>query len=71
VLHEQMGGANLALGAGTVDARVRRTVVLRHVDLEFVRVGSLRRLPSRLVRLLIEIVGEVLGVGMADFPVRW
>ncbi len=65
-----MGSANLAIRAGTIDARVCRTVVLCHIDLEFVRVGPLGWLPSRVVSLLVEIVREVLGVGMADFPVR-
>src|ERR1700753_1844141 len=65
-----MGSANLTLAAGSVGARARRAVVLRHVDLESLRVGLLGRLPSRLVGFVVEVVRKVFGSGMADFPVR-
>lgn len=42
-----------------------------HVGLEFVRVGSGRGFPARLFGGGIEVVGEVLRVGVAHFPAFW
>lgn len=44
------------------------TVVFRHVDLEGLGVGSGRRLPAGLFRRRIEVIREVLGVGVSDLP---
>ena len=41
-------------------------VVLAHVVLERVAVGFLRRLPSRLLGVWVEVVWEVLAVGVSD-----
>ena len=37
--------------------------------LELLRVGALRGLPSRDLVGRVEVVREVLGVGVADFPI--
>lgn len=72
---QEMGGADLALSCGTraVDAGSGGgsggAVVSGHVEFQFVRVGILGRFPARFMRLLVEVVGQVLGVGVPDFPV--
>lgn len=43
--------------------------MLGHVCLEFLGVGVLGWLPSRLMGLGIEVVREILGVGMSHLPV--
>lgn len=40
-----------------------------HVVLELVAVGSGRRLPSGDLLDRVEVIGKVLGIGMANFPV--
>lgn len=47
----------------------RRRVVLGHVDLELVDVGARGRLPARGLGGAVEVVGQVLGLRVADFPV--
>lgn len=70
VLDQQVGGANLALG----DARDGTgsgtgTVVLGHVVLQLLRVGAGGGLPAGNLVDRVEVVWEVLGVGVTDFPV--
>jgi hypothetical protein len=72
VLDEQVRGADLALGhaddaGGGVGPAA--AVVFGHVELELVGVGLGGRLPSGLALLDVEVVGQVLGVGVPDFPV--
>ena len=43
-------------------------VVVCHVVLQFVRIGPFGGLPVRLLRLRLEIVGQILGLGMAHLP---
>lgn len=74
VLDQQVAGADLALVA--VDAAAAaglgpdlgRAVVRRHVLLELLRVGPRRRLPPRRRRRGVEVVWQVLGVGVTHFP---
>ena len=44
-------------------------MVLSHIDLELFGVGILGRLPSRLVRLGVEVVWKILGIGVSHLPV--
>lgn len=73
MLNEQVGSANLALCRGPPCAATKGAgaVVLGHVKLELLGVGALWRLPAGLLLLGVEVVGEVLGVAVADFPARW
>lgn len=69
VLDEQMGGADLAAAAETrVRGQHARAVVLPHVRLELLRVGARRRLPARVLGGRVEVVRQILGVGVADLP---
>lgn len=43
-------------------------MMLSHIRLELLGIGSWRWLPSRLFLRLVEVVWEVLGVGVTDFP---
>lgn len=65
-----MGGADLALW-DTRDGTMAgaSAVVSSHVVLKLFAVGSGRRLPSGYLVLGVEVVGQVLGVGVANFPV--
>lgn len=56
MLDEEMSSSDLAIGGGAIDAGVGRTVMLGHVDLEFICVGVLGWFPSRLMRLGVEVV---------------
>lgn len=44
-------------------------MVLGHVDLELVDVGARGGLPAGGLGRAVEVVGQVLGLGVADFPV--
>lgn len=73
MLDQQVAGADLAAaGVAVQAARVRGqlalAVVLGHVRLELLGVGARGRLPARLLLCLVEVVGQVLGVGVADLP---
>ena len=46
-------------------------VVLCHVGFQLLGIGSWRWLPSGLLLGIVEIVGEVLRVRVADFPSGW
>lgn len=74
VLDEQMGAADFALEAllrgGAVGSLVLR-VVLAHVVLQGFAVGVGWRLPARFLGAGIEVVGQVLAVGVPDFPAWW
>lgn len=69
MLDEKVGGANLALGDTRNGARTgARAVVGSHVVLELLGIGACGGLPSRDLVGGVEVVGEVLGVGVAHFP---
>ena len=79
VLDQQVRGADLALGLATAAARgggggrcggPRRVlaVVDGHVGLELVRVGAGGRVPARVLAGRVEVVGQVLGVGVPHLP---
>ena len=70
MLNKKVGCANLVLG-DTGDGPGARTsaVVGGHVVLELLGVGACRGLPSRDLVGRVEVVGEVLGIGVTDFPV--
>jgi hypothetical protein len=71
VLDEQMGAADFALEAllrgGAVGAHILR-MVLAHVVLQGFAVGLGRRLPAGFLAAGVEVVGQVLAVGVPDFP---
>lgn len=70
VLDKQVGSADFALGnAGDGAGTGAGAMMGGHVMLELVGVGAGRGLPSRDLFSVVEVVGEVLGVGVADFPV--
>lgn len=70
VLDQQVGGADLVIrDAGNGAGAGAGAVVGGHVVLELLGVRARRRLPSRDFVGGVEVVGEVLGVGVADFPV--
>lgn len=70
VLDEQMGGADLVLwDAGDSTVAGASAVVGGHVVLEFLAVGSGGRFPTRDLFLGVEVVGQVLGVGVTNLPV--
>lgn len=65
-----MGGADLVLGNAGGGARTGASAMVRsHVMLELFGVGARGRLPSRDLLSRVEVIREVLGVGVADFPV--
>lgn len=70
MLDKQMRRANLALG-NTRDSLVSgaRAVMRRHEVLKLVAVGSGGGLPSRNLLGHVEVVGEVLRLGVSNFPV--
>ena len=74
VLHQQMSTPDLAvkilLGCHTITFE-RAGVVHGHVMLERVAVGVRRWLPSRLLCLGVEVVRQVLAVGVPDLPACW
>lgn len=70
VLDEQVSSANLALWHTGDSSKARSgAVVLGHVVLELFRVCSLGRLPAGNLLGRVEVVWEVLGVGVAHLPV--
>ena len=74
MLNQQVACTDLAISALAIHRLgfdLRSAVVLSHVALELLGIGSLRRLPSRLFLGFVEIVGEVLGLRVADFPAGW
>lgn len=70
MLDEQVGSANLTaqvlLGGRAVVVQIGG-VILAHVVLEGFRVGLCRRLPFRFFGAGVEVVRQVLAVGVADF----
>lgn len=46
-----------------------RTVVLGHVDLELLGISASRWLPAAVLVGRVEVVGQVLGLRVAHFPV--
>ncbi len=70
MLDEQMRRADLALGDTRDGVRPGAGAVVRsHVVLELVAVGSGGRLPSRNLLGHVEVVRELLGLGVSNFPV--
>lgn len=70
VLHKKMRSTDLALRDSRDSTRSRPCAMMGgHVMLELLGVGSLWGFPSRDLLGGVEVVGEVLGVGMANFPV--
>ena len=69
VFDEEMSCTNLALTGRAVHPSRGCAVMLGHVDLELLGVGVLRRLPSRLVGLGVEVVWQVLRIRMSYLPV--
>jgi hypothetical protein len=71
MLDEKMGSANLALGdTGNCTGTRTSAMVRGHVVLEFLGVGAGGGFPSRQLLGRVEVVGEVLGVGVSDLPAR-
>lgn len=59
---------SIAVGSSSIGSDFRSAVVLRHVSLELFGVGSWGRFPSRQFLRFVEVVREVLGIRVADFP---
>lgn len=71
VLDKKMGSTDLALRNTRNSTRARTSrMVSRHVMLELLGVGARGGLPSRQLLGRVEVVGEVLGVGVTDLPTR-
>lgn len=69
MLHQQVTRPDLPIvGTGSRRFNSRCAVVLGHVRLKHLGVGAGGGLPARLLLRGIEVVGEVLGVAVADFP---
>jgi hypothetical protein len=68
MLDEQVATANLALTLATGLGASCWGVVRRHVELKCLGIGVRRRFPPRLLGSGVEVVGEVLGVRMTNFP---
>jgi hypothetical protein len=70
VLDQQVRRANLAVGNTWDRTGTRaRAVVSGHVVLQLLRVGALRGFPAGDLVGRVEVVREVLGVGVAHLPV--
>ena len=69
MLDEQMGRSDLPILGGAGGGRVGGgAVVDGHVGLYLFRVGAGRGLPAGFLGGGVEVVGQVLGVGVSDFP---
>ena len=69
MLDEQMGGSDLPILGGAGGGRVGGGAVVEgHVGLYLVRVGTGRGFPAGFLGGGVEVVGQVLGVGVSDFP---
>jgi hypothetical protein len=68
MLDEQVTAADLALALARGVRASSRGVVLRHVYFQLIGIGFRRWLPARLFCRRVEIVWEILRVGMANFP---
>lgn len=76
MLNKQMACANLAISTLTIRSTalrsdLRSAMVLSHVALELLSIGSWRWFPLRLFQGFVEVVGEVLRLGVANFPSGW
>lgn len=74
MLHEEMSAADLAIEVLLVRKAVLVQVsgmVLAHVVLESLAVGVCRRLPSRLLCVRVEVIRQILAVGVPDLLIRW
>ena len=72
VLHQQVGCPNFPLiHTITIRPNRRGAMVLRHVNLQLFGVRPGRRLPAGFLGRRVEVVGEVLRVGVAHLPVGW
>ena len=64
-----MRGSDLPVLGGAGSGRVGGGAVVEgHVLFYFVRVGARGRLPAGLLCGGVEVVGQVFGVGVPDFP---
>lgn len=73
MFHQQVCGADLALSLPTsiVDSSTGgRAVVFGHVDLEPIGIGSWWGLPAAAAVDRVEVVWEVLGLAVSNFPIR-
>lgn len=68
MLDEQVAATDLSLALTRGVRASSWGVVLRHVDFQFIGIGFRRWLPTRLFCGRVEIVWEILRVGMANFP---
>lgn len=69
VLHEKMSNPDLVPRMCKVGRRdAFGAMMLRHIFFELLGIGTRGRLPSRVLGLGVEVVGEVLRVGAADLP---
>lgn len=69
VLDQQMRSPDLPIVASSSTLWLRASAMVdSHVVLELLDIGTGRGLPSRLAVGGVEVVREVLGVGVADFP---
>ncbi len=69
MLDEQVGRSDLAVPGGARGGRVGgRAVVQGHVCFDLVGVSAGGRLPAGFLGGGVEVVGEVFGVGVPDFP---
>lgn len=64
-----MRGSDLSVGGiGDFAGTGANAVVGGHVDLELLRVGARGGLPAGVLLVGVEVVGEVLGVGVSNLP---
>lgn len=68
VLDQQVAATDLALTLARGLWASCGSMVLRHVQFQFLSVGVGRRFPARFFGGGVEVVGEVLGVGVANLP---
>lgn len=71
MLHQEMTATDLSLALTEFRPSCRSAVVVGHVDLELFGVGVRRGLPAGFFGGGTEVVGEVLGVGVANLPSCW
>lgn len=67
---EEVSGADFAVGLTCGLGIGGSGVVGGHEEFEFLGVGFCWGVPTRLMAAVVEVVREVFGVGVADFPVR-
>lgn len=72
MLYQQMASPDLPIDSSSsilrVRAGLRSAVMLGHVRLQLLGIGSLGRLPLGDLLRLVEVVRQILGVGVAHLP---